>query len=199
LRKSSAETLLAQFTPPEHAVSIVGDIAELSLTRRRGWFTREVIWTAASFWFQRARAAPLRAFKHAFIGLALYNGVYVVLFVASGLPWFPWHRVHELGFSGRLWAVTFISNLLTGAILARRLSPWRADAIASLLFLWIAVSVIWPPFALRLYPWAWWPTALHMPWRFLVAASLAPILYVAPLTIGVLAARKLGTAQPTHF
>lgn len=200
MRKSSAETLLAQFTPRQNAASIVGDLTELSAGRRRGWFTYQVIRTAVSFWIRSARGSPLRALGNLGIGLGLFYGVYAALFIASGLPWFPWYRTHELGFSLRLWTVVFVSNLLTGAFLARRLSPGRAHAIASLMVLWIAVSLIWPLFALRVYPWNWWPSALHMPWRYVVAVSIPPLLYIAPLMIGVLASRRLhGAFRPTQI
>ena len=200
MRKSSAETLLAQFTPHENAAPIIGDLTELSLGRRRGWFTYQVIRTALSFWIGSVRAAPLRALKNAGIGLGLYYGIYAALFIASGLLWFPWHRTHEMGFSLRLWTVVFISNLLTGAILATRLSPGRAHVIASLMLLWVTAALIWPLFALRFYPWWWWPSAIHMPWRFVLAVSLPPLLYVAPLMIGVLASRKLfGPPRQIHF
>lgn len=185
--------------PRENAATIVGDLNELSLSRRRGWFTREVIRTAVAFWIRSVRAAPLRALGSAGIGLGVYFCVYGALFVASGLPWFPWHRMHEVGFSLRLWAVVFISNLLTGAFLARRLSPRRAHAIASLMVLWIAASMIWPMFALSTYPWAWWPRPLYMPWAFVVAVSLPLLLYVAPLMIGVIVSRTFsGAARSTH-
>jgi hypothetical protein len=190
LRKSSAETLLAQFTSRENAASIVGDLAEVSLNRRRGWFTLEVLGLTVSFWMASVRAAPGRALGYAKLGLVVYFGVYGVSFIASGLPWFPWHRTHELGFSLRLWAVVFISNLLTGVLLARQLSPARAHAITSLMFLWIAASIAWPLFAFRVYPAAWWPSGLYMPWRFVVAISLPPLLYVAPLMIGVFASHR---------
>ena len=200
MRKSSAETLLAQFTSAENAASIVGDLSELSLSRRRGWFTREVIGTAVSFWIRSWRAAPLRALGSAGIGLGVYYVVYAALFIGSGLPWFPWHRTHELSFSLRLWAVVFISNLLTGAFLALRVSPRRAQAIASLMVLWLAASMIWPLFALRVYPWTWWPSELYMPWRFVVDVFLVPLLYVVPLMIGVIVSRKFSrAARPTHF
>ena len=87
--------------------------------------------------------------------------------------------------------MVFVSNLLTGAILGTRLSPGRTHAIASLMLLWITAALIWPLFALRIYPWSWWPSAIYMPWRFVLAVSLPPLLYVAPLLIGVLASRKL--------
>jgi hypothetical protein len=121
----------------------------------------------------------------------VYFCVYAVSFIASGLPWFPWHRTHEWGFSLRLGAVVCASNLLTGAILAARLSPWRTQAIASLMLLWVVAALIWPLLALRVYPWAWWPSGIHMPWTFVLAVSAVPVLYVAPLLIGVLASRKL--------
>jgi hypothetical protein len=191
VRKSSAETLLAQFTSRDNAVSIVGDITESSLNRPRGWFTGEVIRLAVWFWIRSVLAAPGRALGYAGVGLAMYFGAYAISFIASGLPWFPWHRTHEWGFSLRLWAVVFVSNLLTGAILAIRLSPGRTHAIAWLMLLWVTAALIWPLFALRLYPWSWWPSAIFMPWRFVLAVSLPPLLYVTPLVLGVVASRKL--------
>jgi hypothetical protein len=194
VRKSSAETLLAQFTSRDNAISIVGDVAELSLGRRRGWFTSEVIRLVVSFWIRSVLAAPGRAVGYAGVGLAVYFGVYAISFIASGLLWFPWYRTHEWGFSLRLWAVVFVSNLLTGAILNARLSPGRTQAIASLMLLWVIAALIWPLFALRIYPWSWWPSAIDMPWTFVLAVSLPPLLYVVPLTIGVVASRKLFVA-----
>jgi hypothetical protein len=191
LRKDVAETLLAQFTSRENATAIIGDITELSIKRRRGWFTSEVIRLAVSLWIRTAFAKPGQALGYASLGLAVYFGVYAISFIASGLPWFPWHRTHEWDFSLRLWVAVFASNLLTGAILAVRLSPWRAHAIAALMMLWMVSSLIWPVFAFRLYPWSWWPSAINMPWRFVLAVSLVPLLYIVPLMIGVLASRKL--------
>lgn len=190
MRKSSAETLLAQFTTRDNAISIVGDITESSLNRLRGWFTSEVIRLAVSFWVRSVLAAPGRAVGYAGAGLAVYFGVYAIAFIASGLPWFPWYRTHEWGFSLRLWSVVFVSNLLTGAILSTRLSPGRTQAIASLMLLWVIAVLIWPLFALRIYPGSWWPSAIDMPWTFVLAVSLPPLLYVVPLIIGVVASRK---------
>jgi hypothetical protein len=200
VRKRSAETLLAQFTSRDNAVSIVGDITELSVSRTPGWFTAEVIRLAVSFWVRSELAAPFRALGYAGVGLGVYFGAYAVCLVASGLPWFPWHRTHEWGFSLRLWAMVFVSNFLTGAILATRLTPARTRAIAWLMLLWVTAALIWPLFALRLYPWSWWPSAIHMPWRFVLAVALPPLLYVAPLIIGVLTSRKLfGVHRQMHF
>lgn len=198
MRKEAAETLLAQFTSRENAESIVGDIAELSLRRRYGWFTREVLRLAASLWLRSVLAAPGRALAHAGLGLAVYFGAYVVSFVASGLPWFPWHRTHEWGFSLRLWGAVFASNFLTGAFLAARRSAARTDAITSLLVLWLLAALVWPLFAVRVYPWSWWPAAVHMPWTFVLAVSLVPLVYVAPLMMGVFASRKLLPPGSAH-
>jgi hypothetical protein len=62
------------------------------------------------------------------------------LLVASGVPWYPWHRVNEPAFWLLVGAVAFAANFLTGTILAFGPSIRGARAIAPLMALWI---VLW--------------------------------------------------------
>jgi hypothetical protein len=200
-----AEDVLALFTTREVAASIVGDLAEQSQSRRRGWFTCEIVRLAFALCFRSLIAAPGRALRLAGVGLAVYFGAEVTLFVTIGLPWYPWHRVHEAGFWVRLGLVVFFSNLLTGAILARRRASATVGAVAPLTALWLAAWLIWPLFASRAYPWpsqgVWrggvpWPPMVAGPWTLLSAELIFPLLYLLPLLLGAVLAQR-GLADKT--
>jgi hypothetical protein len=191
---------------------MVGDLAEQSHSRRRGWFTCEIVRLAFALCFRSLVSAAVRALRLAGVGLAIYTGAEVALFVAIGLPWYPWHRVHEPGFWARLGLVVFLSNLVTGAVLARRPTSGAIGAVAPLTALWLAGWLIWPLFAARVYPWpstgVWrggvpWPPMTPGRLTLLSAELIFPLLYLLPLLLGaVLAQRRMaGTiaaSTPPH-
>ena len=188
-----AEDLLALFTAREVSESIVGDLVEQRAAHGRCWFAREVARLAFALCFKSVVAEPWRAARLAALGWVVYVGAFALLFIASGLPWFPWHRVHEPSFWIRLGLVVFLANLITGGVLARRPSR-RGSAIAPLITLWLMgwlVSPFW--LALEGIPWPW-PKAAGIAW----SAVLVPLLYLVPLLLGALVAqrRELTAATP---
>jgi len=168
-----AEDLLALFTTREVAASIVGDLIEQSHSRARGWFAWEVVRLAFALCFGTVISAPRQALRLAGLGLAVYVAAYVILFVAIGLPWYPWHRVGTFDFWVRVAIVAFVSNLTTGAILARRSSSGSVSAIGPLTALWVT---LWLIQSLFVYPW------LATPWPRPLA--MFPVLYLIPLLLG---------------
>jgi hypothetical protein len=205
LRSNGGEDLLALFTSRERAATIVGDLVEQSLAQRRGWFTRQVIRVALALWWRSVICAPGRALARAGLGAAVFGGVYVALFIASGLPWYPWQRVHEASFIVRLGLVLVVANFLTGTILARRSGVEQGPrAFSALLVVWSVGWLIWPLFAWRFFPsatdgqWAGlipWPAWAAWPYVFL-AGLMFPLLYLVPLLLGgVLAQRRVARTQ----
>jgi len=170
-----AENLLALFTAREIAASIVGDLTEQSHFRARGWFACEVIRLAFALCVGALVSAPGRALRLAGLGLAVYVAAYLILFIASGLPWYPWHRVGTADFWVRVAVVAFVSNLATGAILARRRSSGSLSAIGALTALWFAVWLIQSVYRGSTTP---WPSVLA--WT----AVIFPFLYLVPLLLG---------------
>jgi len=199
-RNTFAENLLALFTTRETAASIVGDLIEQSHVRARGWFTCEVVRLAFALCFRTLVSAPGRALRLAGLGLVVYAATYAVLFVAIGLPWYPWNRVATPDFWVRVAAVVVASNLLTGAILARWRSHGNISAIAPLTAVWCAAWLLWPLCALAIYPWPSgdlfaalrglvpWPTP--GPWIIVWAAVIFPFVYLAPLLLGALIGQR---------
>jgi hypothetical protein len=194
-RNTFAENLLALFTRREAAASIVGDLIEQSHVRARGWFTCEVVRLTFALCFRTLVSAPGRALRLAGLGLAVYTATYAVLFVAIGLPWYPWNRVGTADFWVRVAAVIVVSNLLTGAILARWRSHGNISAIAPLIAVWCAAWLIWPLLALAAYPWPssefWFlrglaPWPMPGPWILAWTALIFPFLYLVPLLLGAL-------------
>lgn len=193
MRRNFAEELLALFTARDVAESIVGDLIEQRDAHRQGWFAREVARLAFALCFQSVVAAPWRAIRLAALGWAIYAGAFVILFVASGLPWYPWHRVDEPSFWVRLGLVVFVANLITGGVLARRPSR-RGSAIAPLMTLWLVgwlVSPFW--LALEGLPWPW-----SKPSGVFWSAALVPLLYLVPLLLGAFVAQRREGAAATH-
>ena len=176
-----ADNLLALFTSREVAEAIVGDLLEQRQAHRRGWFACEVARLALALCCTDLAAAPWRACRLAALGWAVYAGSSVLLFVASGLPWYPWHRVNEPGFWLRLGLVLFVANLLTGGILARWPPP-SGSAIAPLIALWLAgwlLSPLWITLADDRFS---WPSA-EVP-GMVASTVLVPLLYLVPLLLG---------------
>jgi hypothetical protein len=181
LLRRSADNLLALFTSREVAESIVGDLLEQRQAHRRGWFACEVARIALALCCTDLAAAPWRTCRLAALGWAVYAGSSVLLFVASGLPWYPWHLVNQPGFWLRLGLVLFAANLLTGGILARW-PPRSGSAIAPLIALWLAgwlLSPLWITLADDRFA---WPGA-DVPGR-VASTVLVPLLYLVPLLLG---------------
>jgi hypothetical protein len=200
-RNDFAENLLALFTAREVAASIVGDLTEQSHARGRGWFAREVVRLAFALCFKGAVSAPGRALRLAGLGLTVYGGTYVVLFIVAGLPWYPWHRTYEPAFWVRLGLVVVFSNLATGAILAQRPSNAGISAIASLTVVWFTAWVIHLlvltigvlGVGRGLVP---WPATPPSPWVILGPVLGVPLFGLFPLLLGaVIAQRRI--ARPT--
>jgi hypothetical protein len=185
LRKHFAENLLALFTARDVSASIVGDLLEEAHGRRRAWFAFEIVRLAFALCFASLFAAPLRALRLAVVGLVVYAGTYSVLFVASGLPWHPWHRVHEVGFLARGALVVFTANLVTGAVLARLPTGGGSSALAPIAALWLKAWVVWP-FLLSL-PYGW-PSGSA--WYGITFALLFPVLCLLPLFLGAMLAQR---------
>jgi hypothetical protein len=182
-----AENLLALFTARDVSESIVGDLVEQRPAHGRGWFAREVAQLAFALCFKSLVAAPWRTIRLAVLGWCTYTGALLILFVASGLPWYPWHRVHEPGFWVRFGLVVFVANLVTGGVLTRW-APKSGSAIAPLTTLWL-VGWLLSPFAVALVdarvPWPW-----DRPSGIVWSAVLVPVLYVVPLLLGALVAQR---------
>ena len=184
---SFAENLLALFTARDIAESIVGDLIEQRDARGRGWFAREVAQLAFVLCFKSLIVAPWRAIRLAVLGYGIYLGAWAVLFVASGLPWYPWHRTHEPGFWIRLAVVVFVANLVTGGVLARWVSK-SGSAIPPLATLWLVGGLALPfvvAFVDSPAPWPW-----AKPSGVVSSAVLAPLLYLVPLLLGALVAQR---------
>lgn len=199
-RNTFAESLLGLFTTREAAASIVGDLIEQSHARAPGWFTCEVVRLAFALCFGTLVSAPGRALRLAGLGLAVYAAIYTILLITIGLPWYPWNRVGTTDFWVRVVAVVVVSNLLTGAILARWPSRGPVSAIAPLTAVWCATWLIWPLCALAIYPWPSgdlfaalrglvpWPT--HGPWIVVWTALIFPVAYLIPLLLGALIGQR---------
>ena len=160
-----AENLLALFTTREGAASIVGDLLEQSHSRARGCFACEVLRLAFALCFDALISAPGRALRLAGLGLAVFVAVYLVVFIASGLPWYPWHRMGTVDFWVRVGMVAFVANLATGAILGRRRSKGNVGALGPLVAVWLVAWLIQ-----SLFVWGVFPMAFE---RAEVDASLA--------------------------
>jgi hypothetical protein len=169
----------------ELATTIVGDLTEQAHFRGRGWFAREVLRVAFGFCVRSLISAPLRALCLAGLGFAVYAGAYAVLFVASGLPWYPWHRIHEPGFLVRLALVVAASNLVTGVLLGRRAVRGGVGAVAPLTAFWLAAWLI-SPFVTKLTLW---------PWLQFWLVLAFPFLYLLPLLLGAVIAQRRMTAR----
>jgi hypothetical protein len=181
LLRGFADHLLALFTSREVAESIVGDLLERRHAHRRGWFAFEVARLALTLCCNDVVAAPWRACRQAALGWAVYICSSVIVFIASGLPRYPWHRVDEPVFWIRLWLVFFVANFVTGAILARRRSS-SASAIAPLIILWLVgwlVLPFWITFVGERLQWPW----ADVP-GIVSSAALVPLCYLIPLVLG---------------
>jgi hypothetical protein len=185
LRNDLAENLLALFTARDVAESIVGDLVEQRHAHGRVWFACEVARLAFALCFKSLVAAPWRAIRLAALGWAVYFGTLVVLFAATGLPWYPWHRVNEPGFWARLGLVVFAANLVAGGVLSRWASK-GGSAIAPLTTVWLVGWFVSPFMVALVNPWPWAPGPAGIVWT----TVLVPLLYVAPVLLGALVAQR---------
>jgi hypothetical protein len=185
LRNDFAENLLALFTARDVAESIVGDLVEQRYAHGRGWFACEVARLAFALCFKSLAAARWRAVRLAAIGWAVYFGTLFVLFTATGLPWYPWHRVDEPSFWVRLGLVVFIANLVAGGALSRWASK-GGSAVAPLTTLWLVAWVVAPCIVALVDPWPWRAGTAGVVWTVVAV----PLLYVAPLLLGALIAQR---------
>jgi hypothetical protein len=141
MRKPSySEAFLSLFTSPDRAVAIVGDLRE-EAPRRGPWRALKLLGVASALAWERIRSAPLRCLALVVLGFVAYTSVWSLLFVASGLPWYPWNHVNEPAFWARLALVFVVANLLTGFILGRWVSIRGTNAVAPLVFAWLT---LWP-------------------------------------------------------
>jgi hypothetical protein len=175
---SAAETLLALFASRDVATSIVGDLTEES--RGRAWFWAQILRTATALCFKSIVAAPLRALWLALVGLLIYGGIYAALMTASGLWWYPWHRVGAPDFWVRAIFVVTLANLTTGMVIGRWISRGGISGLAPLAVLWIAAWMFWMVLLLvDASSWMW-------------AAVLAfPFLCLSPLLLGGVLGQRL--------
>jgi hypothetical protein len=135
-----SEAFLSLFTSPDRAVAIVGDLRE-EAPRRGPWRALKLLGVALALAWERIRSAPLRCLALVLLGFVAYTIVWNILFVASGLPWYPWNRINEPAFWARLALVFLVANLLTGFILGRWVSIGGTNAVAPIVFVWLTV---WP-------------------------------------------------------
>jgi hypothetical protein len=179
-RASAAEALLALFATRDLAASIVGDLTEES--RSRVWFWSQILGAALALCFKSIVAAPLRSLWLALVGLLIYAGIYAALMTASGLWWYPWHRVGEPEFWIRLALVAAFTNFATGMVVGRCVGRDGMSGIAPLAVVWLAAWIFW---MLRLFVYTWW-------WTWVLTAVLAfPFLCLSPLLIGGALGRRL--------
>jgi hypothetical protein len=111
---SAAEAILALFTSPDRATSIVGDLKEQAPTQCRGWFWLQIVRTAAAFFWQELRGAPLRISVLVVAGWIAHEAatLYVAVPFAQFLGW-----THSLDHRGPEKAAWLVGVLLFGFIL----------------------------------------------------------------------------------
>lgn len=174
--KSCWEAFLSLFTSPDRAANIVGDLLEESRARSGLWYLR-IPGIALALSLQSARRAPGRCLVLGALGVTVYFCVWSGLFLAMGLPWYPWHRMGEPAFWVRIALVVVCANLISGFIVGRWVSIRGTNALVPLVLLWLVA----------------WPTELvlaklvyvRMPVGMLAAAALAfPLLGLVPLVAG---------------
>ena len=139
-RPAYSEAFLSLFTSPDRAVAIVGDLREES-PRRGPWQALKLLGVALALAWARIRSAPLRCLALVVLGFVAYTIVWWIVFVATGLPWYPWNHVNEPAFWVRLALVLVVANLLTGFILGRWVSFRGTNAVAPIVLVWVAA---WP-------------------------------------------------------
>ena len=139
-RPAYSEAFLSLFTSPDRAVAIVGDLRE-EASGRGPWQALKLLGVALALAWERIRSAPLRCLALVGLGFVAYTSVWGIVFVASGLPWYPWNHVNEPVFWIRLALVLVVANLLTGFILGRWVSIRGTNALAPLVFAWLT---LWP-------------------------------------------------------
>ena len=119
-----AEWILALVTTRDRAASSVGDLTEGAATRGVVWFWSGVLRTAASLLWLDVAEHPARVTGLAFLGLAIYIGIDLLLAGLSGVAFF-WaasgHPLHSDSIGWKLWFTTpaLVSSLLIGRMLAR--------------------------------------------------------------------------------
>jgi hypothetical protein len=183
LERSYGEAFLSLFTSPDRAVAIIGDLREESPRRSAAWHLLKISSVALALCRERARSVPLRYSALATLGLGTYATVWSVLFVASGLPWYPWHRVNEPAFWIRLALVVVIANLLTGFILGRWVSIRGTNAVAPVVFFWLIAFPVETVLAKLMFP------GLPLGELVLFACGF-PLCAVLPLIVGGILARR---------
>ena len=174
------EGLLELFTTPDRAAAIVGDLLEESRGRGPVWRALQLIRIAWWLLLESIRSEPVRCLGLGGVSLVVWASAYAAFFTASGLPWYPWHRVNEPEFWIR--AVLFVTaaNLATGFVVGRWIAFRGTNGLGPLIALLLAGGLgYWAGYVL-LHPEHWW---LHV--ARLVALMLTfPIFYLAPLLAG---------------
>lgn len=190
MRKGScSEAFLSLFTTADMAASIVGDLLEERLGRCRYWL--RVAGIGMALCLRSVRSVPGRCLGLVLLGSLVYLGVWSVVLVASGLPWFPWNRVGQPEFWLRAALLESLANALTGFVLGRWVSFGGTNALAPLLLLRLAA---WPAELAVI-------ALLHIhgpfatPLGLLVFAALGyPLLGLLPLTVGGAVGRRTARA-----
>jgi hypothetical protein len=183
---SRSQAFLSLFTTSDRAVSIVGDLLEESRSRVRTWYALKVVGIALAMCLRTIRSAPVRCLSVGATGTLVYLSVWSVVFVASGLPWYPWNRIEAPGFWIRLLVVGFIANLLTGFILGRWVSYKGINALVPLFLLYL---IAWPADLIfgKLF---FWNVLQVFPLALLVLGAIAyPLFGLVPLLVGATLAR----------
>ncbi len=110
----AAEGLLALFTSPDRALSVVGDLSEQACSRGSIWFWFQIVRTTAAFFWQELCDAPLRIAFVVAAGWLAHQAIalYVAFPFAQLLGWTPpiYYTVHQR-------AAWLVGMLLFGLIL----------------------------------------------------------------------------------
>jgi len=182
MHSTTAFELLSFFTTRERADSIVGDLVEESRDGGKLVYWLRVLGVAVALSFERFRLAPAQCIGLAALGLTAHGCVLTLVFVASGLPWYPWNHAFAPGFWARLVVVVLSANLLTGYVLGRWVALQGANPIAGLVPLWLVAWPISVGIKAALFPGA--------PFTWLAGALAFPLFGLLPLIAGAIIARR---------
>ena len=183
-----SQAFLSLFTDTNRAASIVGDVLEESNQRSGVWYLLQIIGIAASLCLNNFRSAPLRCLGVGGLALGVWIGVYAGLFVASGLPWYPWQRVNQPEFWTRLCIVLVFANLVAGYVVGRWVSVKGINGVGPLVVLLLSLQLILATTGALMSPLPQGLPAYAV--RLLVMAVVFPTLVVSPQVIGSTLAKR---------
>lgn len=194
-----AQRLVALFSAPDRAVSIVGDLVEESRSHGAGWYSLQVLGTSLALCLSSVRSDPWRSLRLVFLGLVVWCAALVAMMIMTGLPWYPWQLAFRTpGFWLRVGLIDLGSNLLTGMIMARWASTERMNGVVPLVVLWLGIWIASP-----LLAWIWGYAGpglfvfVFSRWWYWALQTLltVPLFYLFPLVLGgLLAEPRAGVA-----